>query len=240
MPRIRVITFDLDNTLWNVQTVIGNAERRMRAWMTDNVPEVMELYVDGESVRQIRAALVDEQPSIVHDLSKLREEVIFRSILQCGHDQLGARKLAQGAFAEFFEARHDVEYFDGALEALEVLSKNYTLGSLTNGNADAKKLGLDRFFSFSFDAAGVGIGKPAPDMFEAALRHNGVPADAAVHIGDHPVDDIQAAQNVGMHTVWANGPIQRSQRQTEVAVKPTVEIADLAELTAAIGHIEGL
>ena len=240
MPRIRVITFDLDNTLWNVQTVIGNAERRMRTWLTDNVPEVMELYVDGESVRHIREALVAERPDIVHDLSKLREEVIFRSIRQCGHDAPSARKLAQGAFAEFFEARHNVEYFDGALEALEALSSNYTLGSLTNGNADAKKLGLDRFFSFSFDAAGIGIGKPAPDMFEAALRHNRVSADAAVHIGDHPVDDIQAAQNVGMHTVWTNGPIQRSLRQSEVAVEPTVEIEELVELTAAIEHIEGL
>ncbi len=240
MPRIRVITFDLDNTLWDVRTVIGNAERRMRGWLSDHVPEVMELFADAEVIQQIREALVAEQPAIVHDLSKLREEVIFRSIRQCGRDEASARVLAEGAFSEFFEARHEVEYFDGALEALEVLSKNYTLGSLTNGNADAKKLGLDRFFSFSFDAAGVGIGKPAPDMFEAALRHNGVSADAAVHIGDHPVDDIQAAQNVGMHTVWTNGPIQRSMQRSEVVIEPTVEIEELAELTGAIEHIEAL
>ncbi|MCZ6658422.1 MAG: HAD family hydrolase [Gammaproteobacteria bacterium] len=240
MPRIRVITFDLDNTLWDVRTVIGNAEHRMRAWLAEHVPEVIELYEDGAVIQQIRDELISEQPAVVHDLSTLREEVVFRAVRRCGRNENAARQLAQGAFCEFFEARHEVEYFDGALEALAALSKRYTLGSLTNGNADAKKLRLDRFFSFNFTAAGVGIGKPAPDMFQAALRHNGVSADAAVHIGDHPVDDIQAAQNVGMHTVWTNGPVQRSMRRSEVVIEPTVEIEELAELTGAIEQIEAL
>ena len=33
MPRIRFITFDLDNTLWDVGTVIRRAEASMNAWL---------------------------------------------------------------------------------------------------------------------------------------------------------------------------------------------------------------
>ena len=240
MPRIRVITFDLDNTLWNVHPVISGAERRMAGWLEEYVPEVMTLYRDGGAVADMRAALIEERPAIAHDVSRLREELVYRCIRRVGRNAESARDLARCAFLIFLDARHEVEFFAGALEILERLSQNYVLGSLTNGNADPKRLKLDRFFSFSFCAAQVGAGKPSPAMFEAALSHNGVQASEAVHIGDHPVDDIQAAANVGMHTIWTNGPVQRSARQAGSPVEPTVEIEQLDELEDAIQHIESL
>ena len=240
MPRIRVITFDLDNTLWDVVPVISGAERRMLQWLEEAVPEVLALYTDGGAVADIRDDLIEERPAIVHDVSSLREELTFRCIRRVGRDRESARSLARGAFNVFLEARHEIEFFDGALDALDRLSRNYTLGSLTNGNADPKRLQLDRFFSFSFSAATVGTGKPAPDMFERVLSHADIRADEAVHVGDHPIDDIQGAANVGMHTVWANGPKQRALRGAETAVAATVEIERLEDLDDAIRHIESL
>ena len=240
MPRIRVITFDLDNTLWDVVPVISGAERRMAGWLEERVPEVMALYRDGGAITDLRAALIEEQPAIVHDVSRLREELTYRCIRSVGRDDASARRLARGAFEVFLEARHEIEFFDGAIDALERLSSSYTLGSLTNGNADPRRLALDRYFSFSFSAAEVGVGKPAPAMFEAALGHNGARPEEAVHIGDHPVDDVQGASAVGMHTVWANGPEQRALRGAEMAVDATVEIGRLDELDSAIRHIESL
>ena len=240
MPRIRVITFDLDNTLWNVHPVIAGAERSMADWLEEHIPEVMTLYRDGVTVSGIRAALIAEQPAIAHDISRLREELVYRCICRVGRDAGSARQLARAAFRVFLDARHEVEFFDGALDILERLSRSYTLGSLTNGNADPKRLKLDRYFSFGFSAAAVGAGKPAPAMFEAALNHNGVQASEAVHIGDHPIEDVQAAASVGMHTVWTNGPVQRSMRGRDTAVEPTVEIEQLDELEGAIRHIESL
>lgn len=240
MPRIRLITFDLDNTLWNVHPVITGAERKMAQWLEERVPEVMAFYADPSAVSEIRLALIEEWPGIAHDVSKLREELVYRCIRRVGHDDGPARRLAAGAFDVFLDARHEIEYFEGALDVLARLSRSYTLGSLTNGNADPKRLKLDRYFSFSFSAAMVGAGKPAPAMFEAALRHQGVGAGEAVHIGDHPDDDIQAAANVGMHTVWVNGPTQRALRQVQVSAQPTVEIEQLDELIGAIQQIESL
>lgn len=240
MPRIRVITFDLDNTLWDVYPVISGAERRMLRWLEEAVPEVIALYTDGGAVADMRAELIGEQPAIVHDVSRLREELTFRCIRRVGRDAESARRLARDAFDVFLEARHEIEFFDGALDVLERLSRNYVLGSLTNGNADPKRLRLDRFFSFSFSAATVGTGKPAPDMFERVLSHNDVRAEETVHVGDHPVDDIQGASGVGMHTVWANGPEQRALRGAETAAEATVEIERLDELDEAIRQIERL
>ena len=76
MPEIKIITFDLDNTLWDVERVMINAERHLQSWLKDEIPEVLEHY-SGESLRNLRTTVVAEKPELVHDLSKLRTEIIF-------------------------------------------------------------------------------------------------------------------------------------------------------------------
>ena len=44
MPDVKLITFDLDNTLWDVDSVIRKAESSLRAWLLDEVPEVVARY----------------------------------------------------------------------------------------------------------------------------------------------------------------------------------------------------
>ncbi|MDH3642888.1 MAG: HAD-IA family hydrolase [Gammaproteobacteria bacterium] len=200
---LKVITFDLDNTLWDVDRVIVNAERQMREWLGNHVPAYHKLF-PPEAMFELRGELVARRPELRHDLSKLREALLFEAIRRCGYPEALAREYAHQAFALFFEARHEVEFFEGALESLAILSKHHILGALTNGNADFEKLKLERYFSFGFSAAGVGAGKPAPDMFHAALEHTGARPEEVVHVGDNLVDDVQGAAEVGMHTIWVN------------------------------------
>jgi len=203
MARIKLVTFDLDNTLWNVETVIGNAERRMRAWLDERVPD-FHLRFPAEVMMELRNAVLEESPDLRHDLSTLREEILHRAIVHCGFSRGDARSLARQAFEIFLDARHEVEFFEGALETLDALSRQYLLGALTNGNADITRLKLDRFFRFGYSSASVGVGKPAPDMFRAALTHAGARPEEAVHVGDHLTDDVAGAGRVGMHTIWVN------------------------------------
>lgn len=240
MPRIRLVTFDLDNTLWDVRTVIQSAERRLVGWLDDRAPAAAALYRNGEDIAAMRGRLIAAQPRLAHDISALRKEILRLLLRRAGYGSADAGRLAAQAFAAFLEARHDVAFFDGALKALEALSHRYVLGSLTNGNADPRKLKLDRYLAFSFCAADVGAGKPAPDLFRKALRHSGVPAHQAVHVGDHPIDDIAAAAKLGMHTLWLNGPEQRSLRPAPATAPATVEIERLDEVVGAIERIEGM
>ncbi|MCZ6890113.1 MAG: HAD-IA family hydrolase, partial [Gammaproteobacteria bacterium] len=182
---IRVVTFDLDNTLWDVDQVIRRAEAQLRAWLADRVPEYEDF--DRDSMMAIRKELIAESASIAHDLSALRTQVMFEVIKRCGYDEPAARRYATDAFEVFIHARHDVEYFADALEVLRQLSKRYQLGALTNGNADFQRLGLDKYFSFGFSSADVGASKPDPAMFQATLAHTQSEPQHVVHIGDHPV-----------------------------------------------------
>jgi putative hydrolase of the HAD superfamily len=203
MPTIKIVTFDLDNTLWDVDLVVRGAEQQMRAWLQERVPEYSTRFTADE-IAVLRGRVVTEQPALRHNLSKLRETVLYEAIVACGYGAAEARRHAATAFGVFFEARHQVEFFPGALDTLADLAGRFRLAALTNGNADFTKLALDRFFSFGFSAADVGVGKPAPDMFHAALRQAGATPAQSIHVGDHLIDDIQGASDVGMHTIWVN------------------------------------
>jgi len=230
MADIRLVTFDLDNTLWNVEDVIVNAERRMRAWLDERIPE-FRMRFPAEVMAELRDAVIEESPSLRHDLSALREEILYRAIAQRNFSRNDARALARQAFHIFLDARHEVELFDGALETLEILSRDYILGALTNGNADIRRLEVSRFFDFGYSSASVGVSKPAPEMFRAALEHARSHPGEAVHVGDHLLDDIEGAAGVGMHTIWVN--LDRI-TPPENATSPSQVVHDLVDVPGRI------
>jgi putative hydrolase of the HAD superfamily len=115
-----------------------------------------------------------------------------------------AHRFAEQAFAEFLQARNQITLFPGVLELLQTLQSDYQLIALSNGNSDLKTIGLDHLFKAHFHAENVAQPKPHADMFEAALKFSGIAAEESLHIGDHPEQDIYAAQQLGFNTVWAN------------------------------------
>ena len=228
-----LITFDLDNTLWDVDSVIVAAEQSMRAWLREHVPEVVDLY-NSNGLTEIRTQVLSNHPELKHNLSALRVLITQRAIESCGHGSASAERLARKAFDVFMDGRHQVNYFEDALTTLATLSSSYMLAALSNGNADITRLGLDRYFSFAYSAAEVGRGKPHPDMFLAALERTGTRPEGAVHIGDHLDDDIAGAQGVGMHTIWVD---LTRKGLPEGAIRPTRIVHALREIPAAISSI---
>jgi FMN hydrolase / 5-amino-6-(5-phospho-D-ribitylamino)uracil phosphatase len=201
--KLTVVTFDLDNTLWDVAGVIRAAERDMRDWLARHAPDATAL-VQRDGWASLRAHVLSREPGIGHDLTALRLAVLFEALTRAGYGEREARRLSQAAFDVFLDARHKVVYFDGALDLLETLARDYRIGALSNGNADVIRLGLESIFSFKFSAADVGASKPAPQMFRAALDHAGIAPAQMVHIGDDPLDDIEGAGRLGIASIWVN------------------------------------
>ena len=198
-PAIRLVTFDLDDTLWSTDGVIRRAEAKMWQWLRSRGVELP--LPDGAEIATIRDAVLADNRDVAHDISRLRELMVRTMLERGGYAPAPAAALAAAAFAEFLNWRHRVEFFPDALPVLERLRRNYMLAALTNGNADYRRLGLERYFAFGYCAADVGAGKPHPAMFERALAHANVAPAQAVHVGDHPVNDVQGAAAVGMATV---------------------------------------
>lgn len=200
---IKLITFDLDNTLWNADPVLINAEKVLYQWLQVNCPELASCY-SAETLRDYKAAIAIDSPALMHRVSALRLEVLKRALLDVGYGDIAAEQQAKQAFDVFHAARQQVTLFDGADGLLDSLSQQYQLAALTNGNADVSVIGLDRYFNFALSADGIGKQKPHPEMFLAALEQSGVDANEAIHIGDHPEQDVIGAHRAGLHTIWVN------------------------------------
>lgn len=204
----------------------------MRTRLELRVPGFSERF-DASATQALREQVIADTPEIAHDVSSLRTEVLFRAARECGCGEDDARAYAEEAFEVFLHARHRVSYLDGALDLLEILKPRYILVSLTNGNADFMRLGLDRYFAFGFTAADIGAMKPHRAMFDAALERAGVAADSAVHVGDQPIDDVRGAKDVGMHTIWFNP------HGVEDSVGASAEVRRLQEIPQAIARLAG-
>ena len=200
---IKVVTFDLDNTLWDVEPVLLRAEQAQYEWLAEHRPRVTRDF-DTDGLRRLRMGTFKQYPELAHHISELRRQALYDVQLHCGYSEELARAGAAEAFDVFLAVRHQVEPYERALEVLEVLAERYTLGALTNGNADIFKVDIGEYFDFAFSAEQLGASKPLPDMFHAGMRESGADGHEMVHVGDNPEHDIHGAREVGMYTVWMN------------------------------------
>lgn len=199
---VRLITFDLDDTFWHAAPVIDAAETALRDWLALHAPRLGGFPI--ERLAAIRQRLVTREPALRHRISELRRRILLDALAAAGYPDEDCRALAEQGFAVFLEARHRIPVFPEVQPTLEFLANHYRLGVITNGNADVGRLGLADYFHFTLCAEDLGVGKPDPQPFEEALRRSGIAAGEAVHVGDHPLDDIAGAQGAGMRAVWFN------------------------------------
>jgi putative hydrolase of the HAD superfamily len=202
MP-IKLITFDLDNTLWHTDPVIIKAEKIQWKCIVKRCPNAQKVFTPI-SLQKFKLQVAKENPELRHKLSLLRLEFLFQLFIQCGLNTQQARIFSQQVFDEFLQARNQIELFPGALTLLETLQQDYQVIALSNGNSDLTTMGLDHLFEAHFHAENVERPKPHADMFLAALEHARVVPSQSLHIGDHPEQDIEAARQLGFKTVWAN------------------------------------
>ncbi len=208
---IKCVTFDLDDTLWAVDPVIHQANKTLWQWLEENAPLFTSFHqlADLAEGSALRRGLLDEMPEIAHSMSLIRVKLLERGCIAAGYTATEAILLAERAFEVFMQARHQVELFEHAQAMLEQLRREgYIIGALSNGNADVKQTLVGHLFDFQYNADTVGYAKPHPQMFSQALHHTGLRPEQVVHVGDHPVNDIQAAREVGMWTLWVNLPGQ--------------------------------
>lgn len=64
-----------------------------------------------------------------------------------------------------------------------------------------EQLGLARFFDAVVYSSAVGVEKPDGRIFTEALARLGVPPEAALHVGDSRLEDVEGAEAVGMRAL---------------------------------------
>lgn len=224
MSALRLITLDLDDTLWPCAPVIAAAERAVHGWLARHAPRLAAAH-DIEALRAHRQHLAHRQPEIAHDLGEVRRRSLAELLERFGYPP----ELAERGLRCFLDHRNRVEPYTEVRAALHQLGKRYRLISLTNGNAEVAATPLGGLFTHDLGAAEVGAAKPDPALFEAALALADCAAHEALHIGDDPVRDVEAARRCGFTTVW----LDRADRQWPAELEaPALMARDLDAVIA--------
>lgn len=198
---IKLISFDLDDTLWDNHRVLARAEAEVESVFRTYCPEVLEKYSMAE-IAAHRQSLM-QQPQWQHQISAVRLHS-YQQLLAEFMPAEQALGVAGRAFYRFMQLRNCVNLFDDCEKLLASLSQCYPLVALTNGNVDLEAVGLSQYFSGFYSAEMLNSSKPAAAHFAAALKQFGCLPAEVLHIGDHPRDDIWAAQQQGFQTLWFN------------------------------------
>jgi putative hydrolase of the HAD superfamily len=95
---------------------------------------------------------------------------------------------------------------------------------------DLERFGVLELFDHLLFSADLGVRKPHPQIFQAALAALGVAPHEAVFVGDRLPEDVAGAKAVGMRGVWK----ERPDRERPPHVIPDAQIVHLRELLALL------
>jgi HAD superfamily hydrolase (TIGR01549 family) len=202
---VRAILFDLDDTLFDHQY----CSRAGLAALRDGFPA---LATEPFEAFELRYRILLEE---VHLLVLSREFTPAAARQKRFHRFLSAAFSATLAEADraallyqaaFRAARRPVA---GAVELLSHLKPHVSIGVVTNNvrHEQVEKLsycGLDGLIDVLVTSEDVGVAKPDPAIFHAALEQLACRPDEVVMVGDSWENDVVGASRVGIRSVWLN------------------------------------
>ncbi len=201
--QFEVLTFDLDDTLWECYPVIEQAEYKLTEWLAQHYPKITARY-NNSALAENRLSISNNNPKKAHDFSFIRRTQLFNIALDSGYNEQIAAQVRDRGFEVFITERSNIIPYEDVIPTFKILSNDYRLGALTNGNVDLSKTVLDSYFDFTLNSITAGYAKPDSRFFQHACTLANVKASQILHIGDHPVHDIQGASNAGIASVWLN------------------------------------
>lgn len=219
---ISVLSFDLDDTLYDNKPVIAAAEAAMLDSLTQHAP-ITKGY-NSDFWWQQRRLLAKTQPEIRHDIGRWRLLGIESGLIELGLTSCEAGEIAELAYDAFWQARTTISIAPDVMQLLTELAKQYPLIAITNGNACIKKMGLGHLFAFSLQAGPDGRMKPYPDLFLTAAARLKVKPEAILHIGDSHRADVLGALKAGCQAAWLD------HYQHPVTVLPHIRLSHLQQL----------
>ncbi|MCR5085599.1 MAG: HAD-IA family hydrolase [Succinivibrionaceae bacterium] len=231
LNRVRAITFDLDDTLYDNQGHLRRSEEEFAALLGRRFA-----LMPGQCRPQWWAAererVLALNPSLADDVTALRERTVLEGLAALGRPLPGGAAQARELVGLFVERRSQVAVPASSVELLRRLARRLPLAAVSNGNARLSGLGLQGLFALDLrPAVGGPRRKPFPDLFLEAARRLGVAPGEILHVGDDPITDVEGAVGAGCQCAHLEGGITGRLRPPRAACRvPTVTLGALAEV----------
>jgi len=226
--RLRAILFDIDDTLFSTSDFArrarGNAVRAMIGAGLDLPEEVV--------LRELEEVVAEFSSNYEHHYERLVQRLTPEATKKVNPALIVAAGVA---------AYHDTKFrelapFPDVLPLLAGLAQaGLRLGVITHGLTvkQAEKLvrlGVVPFLDprAIFISDQIGISKPNPKLYQAALRELRLKAGEVMYVGDNPEHDVAPPKSIGMLTVWARRGAKRACGNGQI--EPDHVVDDFAQL----------
>jgi len=197
--QIKLVSFDLDNTLYDNVPVISFAEQQSRNYLKAEFKKQNRVF-DHQLFVDYRNQLVsseknlrDDQPSQYENLSYLRQQVLLHFCEKLEN----SLEIANQAFELFIKYRNIITIETHISVLLKQLEKKYILVSVTNGNCEVNKLSIGNLFKENYSPLTGYRAKPHPQMLNQIIKDFNLEASQVIHIGDRDDSDGLAAKQAG-------------------------------------------
>jgi FMN phosphatase YigB (HAD superfamily) len=197
---IRGLTLDAMGCLVTMRDPVPAIARLLDDRGTPRPDDVIATALRGEIVFYKAHHLQARDAASLRALQVRAAEVLAEG-LDLGRDAGRTARSASGdatvvvddAFVDGFLAALEFLPVAGALDALERLhAAGVPMACVSNWDAGLpghlERLGIGRYLRGVVASGAVGVAKPDPRIFDAAVEMLDVPRDAIAHLGDEPVD----------------------------------------------------
>lgn len=218
------VSFDGDGTLWDFDTAMLRALEESAQFLRYAGITPHDGSMTAAWLKAVRDEVAARPEYTRRSMEEIRLAAFEDAVRRCGSDRLDVAKVV---YESFMRARFaKLELYPDVREALMSLGQTYRLALVTNGNTYPERVGLDELLDVVVVAFDCGHYKPDPEIYRYAIRRLGVAPAACLHVGDHPIEDVRAAQQAGLRTAWIN----RDDSRWELDVNPDIVITKLSEL----------
>lgn len=232
LPRPQAMTFDLDDTLYNNEPVIAQANTALLTLLAQDYPLAHDTFIS--SWRQIQKSLLRANPALASDMSELRR-LGLRTVLAA--ENLAPVALEQATnrcFEHFYTARSDFSVSPEICDVLDTLSRRIPLIGITNGNVNADAIGIAPYFTHIFHASLTRPMKPHRHMFDEASALLNLKPGQILHVGDNLEKDVLGAHKAGFHTAWFAMNRAMAFNQETVPILPSVKLSRFSDLLTLV------
>lgn len=225
--KYKSVFFDLDHTLWDYETNSRETLGEMfeqHGLAQKGVPHASAF---ADVFRQTNDRLWYEFDRGMITSEKLRTDRFVTVLRAFGIDDVNLASKLSDDYLHACPRRCNL--MPHAIDTLKYLSDRYTLTVVTNGFDEIQKVKLAsgnllNYFDHIVTSQKAGHRKPAKEIFEYALRSNGITCAEAIMVGDNLITDIAGACNASIDTAFFNP--ERTRHDTPV----NYEISSLIEL----------
>ncbi len=225
---IKAISFDLDDTLYDNYPHILRAEETLIQFLHEHYPLTQTWHF--HEWRVLKLQLLKQKPELAHDASAARIATLEQGLARLGYSDAQAKAGAQAGLDCFYFHRSDFRVSAAVLTLLGELAKHYRLVGITNGNVDAKRIGLGNVLEFVLHPGNGVRMKPAKDMFIQAVDKLQIQPEQLLHVGDSIHADVCGARLAGCQAAWLNPSFGRVDATATAQLLPHIEMTNIHSL----------